>query len=44
MREQVYIGSFSAGMGAMPWVVMSEVINFTSEGLCKITSYLTELV
>jgi len=27
----VYIGSFSAGMGAMPWVVMSEV-NSIPEG------------
>ena len=22
---QVYIGSFSVGMGAVPWVIMSEV-------------------
>lgn len=44
VREQVYIGSFSAGMGAMPWVVMSEVINFIPEGLCIINYFLLDRI
>jgi SP family facilitated glucose transporter-like MFS transporter 8 len=29
----VYIGSFSAGMGAMPWVVMSEIFPINIKGV-----------
>ncbi|KAK3007906.1 hypothetical protein RJ639_013051 [Escallonia herrerae] len=33
VQKQLYIGSFSAGMGAVPWVVMSEIFPINIKGV-----------
>ncbi|KAI3852983.1 hypothetical protein MKW92_009713, partial [Papaver armeniacum] len=30
--KRMYVGSFSVGMGAVPWVIMSEVFPFNAKG------------
>ncbi|KAJ6821432.1 sugar transporter ERD6-like 5 [Iris pallida] len=41
----VYMGSFSLGMGAIPWIIMSEAnISYKHEGRCRKSCHLDELV